>query len=146
MRKNTQELWTAFRILRSYQCLFKLIFIYNFIHKRMVLHSENISVCWHLSDPCKLAFTHLNISNLHFGLFRASEIIFTPESLRSLILKSSSLRGESDDCRAEATVSQHWAVRSQPARLKERTRFYLYLFNFRDSWKGYSQRTIEKFR
>lgn len=65
------------------------------------------------------AFTHLSISSRQFGLFRPAQRSFTPESSRSLLLRSSSISGESDDCKTDARISQHWSVILQPARLNE---------------------------
>jgi len=61
--------------------------------------------------------TYLSMLSWQFRLFSPAQSSFTPESFRSLLLKSSSLRGEFDDCRAEATISQHLSVRLQVANL-----------------------------
>jgi len=61
------------------------------------------------------SFTLQSISNLstcrwQYGLFSPSESSFTPESCRSLLLRSSSLRTQFEDWRADDKLSQHWAV------------------------------------
>jgi len=60
---------------------------------------------------------YLNMLSWQFGLFSPAQSSFTPESFRSLLLRSSSLREEFDDCRAEATISQCWSLRLQAVNL-----------------------------
>jgi len=54
--------------------------------------------------------SNLSMLSWQFGLFSPIQSSFTPESCRWLLLRSSSLRGEFDDCRAEATISQCWSL------------------------------------
>jgi len=53
---------------------------------------------------------YLNLLSWQIGLLSPVESSFTPESCRSLLLRSSSRREEFDDCRAEATTSQCWSL------------------------------------
>jgi len=63
--------------------------------------------------PCK----YLSMLSWQFSPAQSN---FTPESCRSLLLRSSSLREEFEDCRTEDTVSQHLQVSLQCANLNGR--------------------------
>ena len=54
-----------------------------------------------------LSKTDLRVSNVQCGLPSPAESRFTPESCRSLVLRSSSLRLEELELRTEARASQH---------------------------------------
>jgi len=69
---------------------------------------------WHL-----YILKYLSICSWQFGLFSASERIFTLESCKSLLLRSSSLRTQFEDWRTDDKLSQQWTVRLQRASLKE---------------------------
>ena len=60
---------------------------------------------------CTLSPTDLRVSSLHCGLPSPAESSFTPESCRSLVLRSSSLRLEEVELRTEARASQHLSDR-----------------------------------
>lgn len=59
----------------------------------------------------------LRVSSLHSGLPSPSESSFTPESSRSLLLRSSSLRLEDRELRTEDRASQLLSDRLQPLSL-----------------------------
>ncbi len=70
----------------------------------------------------QICFSYFSMLSWQCELFSPSESSFTPESCRSLLLRSSSL-SEFDDCRHEDKLSQHWPVRLQPAILKHRMKY-----------------------
>lgn len=59
----------------------------------------------------------LNISSLQYGLSSPPHSVFTPESFRSLLFRSSSLRLEEWELRTEDRVSQILSERLQPLSL-----------------------------
>lgn len=59
----------------------------------------------------------LNISSLQYGLSSPPHSVFTPESFRSLLFRSSSLRLEEWELRTEDRVSQVLSERLQPLSL-----------------------------
>jgi len=70
-----------------------------------------------LQRTVKYPSKYLSMLSWQFGVWSASNSSFTPESCSLLSLRSRSLRREFDDCRAEATIPQHWSVRLQPDNL-----------------------------
>ena len=67
-----------------------------------------------------LCETDLRVSSVQCGLPSPAESSFTPESSRSLILRSSSLRLEELELRTEARASQHPSDRQQPLSLHKK--------------------------
>ena len=63
---------------------------------------------------CTLSHADLRVSSVQCGLPSPAESSFTPESCRSLVLRSSSLRLEELALRTEARASQHLSDRRQP--------------------------------
>ena len=62
---------------------------------------------------CTLSPTDLRVSSVQCGLPSPAESSFTPESCRSLVLRSSSLRLEELELRTETRASQHLSDRLQ---------------------------------
>ena len=58
-----------------------------------------------------LSKTDLRVSSVQCGLPSPAESSFTPESCRSLVLRSSSLRLQELELRTEARASQHLSDR-----------------------------------
>ena len=80
------------------------------------------SVChWHhcTADEKKL-MSDLRISSLQCGLCSPTDSDFTPESCRSLLLRSSSLREDDWELRTEDRDSQLLSDRLQPLSLKKK--------------------------
>ena len=67
----------------------------------------------------RLKNTDLSLSSLQCGLLSPAEISFTPESLRSLLLRSSSLRLDALELRTDARASQLLSDKLQPLSLKK---------------------------
>ena len=61
-----------------------------------------------------LSKTDLRVSSVQYGLPSPAERSFTPESCRSLVLRSRSLRLEEFELRTEARASQHLSDQRQP--------------------------------
>lgn len=67
----------------------------------------------HLPIYEKCIYTDLSVSSLQCGVPSPAESIFNPESCKSLLLRSSSLKDEEFDLRAEAKVLQPASVIKQ---------------------------------
>jgi len=86
---------------------------YNMFNKYLKRMRMLISICEaslfsfllqiQYDDQCR---THSSFSSLHFLSFNSSESSLIPESSSLLLLKSSSLRCEGFDLRAEARAAQ----------------------------------------
>ncbi len=74
-------------------------------------------------------FLYLSISSWQFGLFSPSEINFTPESCRSLLLRSSSLRIQFEDCRADDKLSQPLSSEITESKMKESRNTHITIHN-----------------
>ena len=68
---------------------------------------------------CSLLNPDLRVSSLHPGLFSPSDSFFTPESFRSLVLRSTCVRLEDWDLRTEDRASQLLSDRLQPLSLEK---------------------------
>ena len=73
-----------------------------------------------------LNITDLRLSSLQCGLPSPSESGFTPESCRSLLLRSSSIRLEELELRTEARASQHLQDRWQPFSLVNINTYFIF--------------------
>ncbi len=65
---------------------------------------------------------YLSVSSWQFRIFSPSESSVTPESCRSLLLRSSSLRTEFENCKTDDKLPQDWAVRLHMENLNKRTK------------------------
>lgn len=113
----------------NYNCLlpFNCVELYLAVHCRTPYTDSSTTETIHLlvcfgSLFCTnfhIVFLYLSISKLQFKHFSPSYSNFSPASCRSLSLRSSALRGEFADCKADAMFSQDIFVRLQSARLQQ---------------------------
>ena len=62
--------------------------------------------------------TDLSVSSVQYGLPNPAESFFTPESVKSLLLRSTSLKLEELELKRDVNSSQHLSDRLQPLSLE----------------------------